>query len=118
MEEMGGRARRAGSFLPHAKVLVASSQGSARLSLTHAQGPASWSGNPDLPPEPDLSAILNARMVAEPEALRLLVEDAVAAAGRRLGAELTLERLESFSPPRPVPRHRLPASAMPPPGRY
>jgi Ni2+-binding GTPase involved in maturation of urease and hydrogenase len=117
MEEIGGRARRDGSFLPHAKVLVASSQGSARLSLTNAQGPASWSGNPDLAPEPELSAIINARMVAEPVALRGLIEDALATSSRRLQAELTLERLESFSPPRPVPRHRLPAPGQPAPGR-
>lgn len=113
LEEIGGRAHRAGSFLPHAKVLVASSLGSARLSLTHAQGPASWSGDPDLPPEVALSAIINARMVAEPAVLRILIEEAVATAGRRLGAFVTLERLECFRPPRPIPRHRLGASAMP-----
>jgi G3E family GTPase len=109
LEEIGARARRHGSFLPHAKVLVASSLGSARLSLTRAEGKASWSGDPDLRPEPELSVAINVRAVAEPEALRLLVEEAVAQAGRRLGASVTLDRLESFRPPRPVPRHRLPA---------
>ena len=105
--ELGARARQAAVFLPHAKVLVASSRGSARIALTDAEGAASWSGDPDHPPEEALSAIVNARAAMPPEALRALVEDAVAVAGRRLGAEVVTLRLECFSPPRPVPRHRL-----------
>ena len=114
---MGERLRRAGLFVPHVKVLVATSEGSARLALTRAQGPARWIGDPDLPPEKEISAIVNARAVTEPAALRALVEDAVRAAGVASGASARIGRLESFSPPRPVPRHRLPAAAVPPPGR-
>jgi hypothetical protein len=107
VHEIGGRARQAGLFLPHAKILVASSRGSARLAMTRVEGPATWSGDPDLPAEAELSAIVNARAATEPEALQALVEDAVVAAGRRLGATVAIGRLECFSPPRPVPRHRL-----------
>jgi Ni2+-binding GTPase involved in maturation of urease and hydrogenase len=107
IDELGARARRGAVFLPHAKILVASSRGSARIAMTHAEAGASWSGDPDLPPETALSAIVNARAAMPPQALRALVEDSVAAAGLRLGAEVATLRLECFSPPRPVPRHRL-----------
>jgi Ni2+-binding GTPase involved in maturation of urease and hydrogenase len=74
-------------------------------------GPLRWAGDPNLPPETETSAIVNARAAAEPGVLRTLVEDAVAAAGIRLGASVEIGRLECFSPPRPVPRHRLAVSA-------
>jgi Ni2+-binding GTPase involved in maturation of urease and hydrogenase len=106
-QEIAERARQDGLFLPHAKVLVASSRGSARLALTRAEGPLTWSGDPDLPREPELSAIVNARAATAPEALQALFEDAAAAAGRRLDATVAIGRLECFSPPPPVPRHRL-----------
>jgi Ni2+-binding GTPase involved in maturation of urease and hydrogenase len=107
MGEMGERLRRAGLYVPHVKILVATSEGSARLALTRGEGPARWVGDPDLPAEKEISAIVNARAVTEPEVLRELVEDAAHAAGVRLGASARIGRLESFSPPRPVPRHRL-----------
>jgi hypothetical protein len=115
VEEIGGRAREAGLFVPHVKALVATTSGSARLALTRAEGPARWSGDPDLPPEAELSAIVNARAVTGPEALRALVEEAVAATSVRLDASVDVGRLECFSPPRPVPRHRIagPASMRP-----
>ncbi len=105
--EMGERLRQTGLYVPHVKVLVATSEGSARLALTRGEGPARWVGDPDLPAENEVSAIVNARAVTEPAALRALVEDAVGAAGVRLGALVAVSRLECFSPPRPVPRHRL-----------
>jgi Ni2+-binding GTPase involved in maturation of urease and hydrogenase len=107
------RARQAGLFLPHAKALIATSRGSARLALTGAEAEAHWTGDPDLPAEPELSAILNARAATEPGALRTLVEETVAGAAPRLGAAMTIRRLECFSPPRPVPRHRLAAAPSP-----
>jgi G3E family GTPase len=112
--EIRQRARSADLFVPHVKVLVATSRGSARLSLTRVKGAARWEGDPDLPVETELSAIVNARAAAGPEAFRALVEDALAAAGRSTGASLAASRLECFSPSRPVPRHRLAASTMPP----
>lgn len=107
MGAIGERLRKAGLYVPHVKVLVATSDGSARLALTRGEGPARWVGDPDLPVEKEISAIVNARAVTEPELLRELVEDAARAAGVRLGASVRIGRVESFSPPRPVPRHRL-----------
>jgi G3E family GTPase len=115
LAEIRVRARQAELFVPHAKVLVATSQGSARLAFTRVEGPARWEGDPDRPAETELSAIVNARAVAEPDAFRALVEEAVAAAGPSVGVSLAIGRIECFSPPRPVPRHRLarPAGVQP-----
>jgi Ni2+-binding GTPase involved in maturation of urease and hydrogenase len=107
VDEIGERLRRASLYVPHVKVLVATSGGSARLALTRGEGPARWVGDPDMAAEDDVSAMVNARAVTEPAALRALVEDAVVAAGASLGASAKMSRLECFSPPRPVPRHRL-----------
>jgi hypothetical protein len=104
---MAAGVRALGSPLAHAKVLVASSQGAARLSLVRAGGEWTWSGDPDLPAETALSAIVNVRMVADPDALASLVRSAAGAAASALSASVTVDRLESFAPRPPVPRHRL-----------
>src|SRR5262249_22811414 len=92
---------------PHAKVLVATTHGSARLAVTRASDPPRWEGDPDPPPESALTTIVNARAVAEPDAFRALVEEAILIAGRMVGVEVAIERMECFSPARPVPRNRL-----------
>ena len=107
--EIRERARGRGLFLPHVKILVASSRGSARVALTRADGSFDWSGDPDLPAEPGLSVILNARAATSPEDLREVAAEAIAHAARQLGAAFEVDRVECFSPPRPVPRHRLAA---------
>jgi Ni2+-binding GTPase involved in maturation of urease and hydrogenase len=104
---LGAGVRGLGSPLAHAKVLVASSRGAARLSLVRAGGEWQWSGDLGLPAETALSALVNVRMVADPEALAGLVRGAVGEAARRLAASVRVDRLESFAPPAPVPRHRL-----------
>jgi Ni2+-binding GTPase involved in maturation of urease and hydrogenase len=101
------RARQAGLVVPHVKVLVATTRGSARLAVTRASDPPRWEGDPDLPAEPALTTIVNARAVAQPDAFRALVADAIGAAGRTVGAGFAIERIDCFSPSRPVPRHRL-----------
>jgi len=107
LAEIRERSRRARLFLPHVKALVTSPRGgSARLGLTRVEGEARWEGDPDLPAAAGVSAIVNARAVAEPQAFRVLVEDAVASAAARLGADLSVSRIECFRPSRPVPRHR------------
>jgi G3E family GTPase len=111
IHEIARRSREAALFLPHAKALLATSEGSAWIALTRADGALGWTADRELPPEPQLSAILNVRAAADPDALRALVEQALIAAGHRLGASVEVRRLECFSPPRPVPRHRL-ASAV------
>jgi Ni2+-binding GTPase involved in maturation of urease and hydrogenase len=111
--EIQDRIRAAGAFLPHAKILVASSRGSARIALTRAGEPPTWTGPSDLPSEPALSAIVNVRAALAPEPLRRLVEEAVGAAANGLKATVALQRLECFSPPPPVPRHRMADAAAP-----
>jgi Ni2+-binding GTPase involved in maturation of urease and hydrogenase len=101
----GMRAARA--FLPHAKVLVASSLGSARIALARTGDEPVWTGDPDLPPEPALSVIVNVRAAMPPARLELLIAEALRAVADRLDARLEVGRLECFSPPPPVPRHRL-----------
>jgi hypothetical protein len=107
MDAMQDRLRQAGLYVPHVKVLVATSQGSARLGLTRGDGPARWVGSPELPETKDISVMVNARVVTEPAVLREIVEEAAGAAAACLGALARIGRLECFSPPRPVPRHRL-----------
>lgn len=102
-------ARRREVALAHAKVLIASPEGSARVAVTSASAIPQWSGDAALGPAQELSAIVNARAGAEPDTLATIVRDAVVAAGGRLGADIRERHFECFSPPRPVPRHRLPA---------
>jgi Ni2+-binding GTPase involved in maturation of urease and hydrogenase len=104
---LAARVRGLGAPLAHAKVLVACSRGAARLSLARAGGDWQWSGDLGLPAEAALSALVNVRMVGEPEALARLVRDAAGEAARSLGAGVVEQRLESFAPEAPVPRHRL-----------
>jgi hypothetical protein len=65
-----------------------------------------WSGDPGLPPETALSVIVNVRMVADPDSLAGLVRSAAGAAASALSASVAVDRLESFAPKPPVPRHR------------
>ena len=104
--EIRQRSRRARLLLPHVKTLVAAGGRSARIALTRTEGEARWEGDAELPAATGFEAIVNARAVAQPEAFRTLVEDAVAAAAKGLGASLAIMRLECFSPARPVPRYR------------
>jgi Ni2+-binding GTPase involved in maturation of urease and hydrogenase len=105
--EIAMRVRRAGLFVAHVKTLVATSRGSAQLAFTRADGPSTWSGDPDLPAEEAVSVLLNARVVSDPPVLSALVEEAASAVALRLDAALAILRFECFAPRRPVPRHRL-----------
>lgn len=95
--------------LPHAKVLVASAEGSARVAVTSTSARPQWSGRAELGPARELSAIVNARAGTDPDTLATLVRDAVRTAGERLSARIHERHFECFSPKPPVPRHRLPA---------
>ena len=105
--EIRERILAASTFLPHAKVLLASSLGSARIALTRARDEPVGTGDADLPSEGALSAIVNVRAAMPPARLQLLVAEALRAVADRLDARLAVGRLECFSPPPPVPRHRL-----------
>ena len=105
-------ARRRGVALAHAKVLVASPEGCVRVAVTSTGGATpQWSGEPELGPAQELSAIVNARAGTDPETLATIVRDAVRAASDRLLAQTHERHFECFSPLPPVPRHRLPAPA-------
>jgi G3E family GTPase len=108
---LSGSAQRRAIALPHAKVLVATAQGSVRVAVTSTTATPQWSGGAELGPARELSAIVNARAGTDPDTLATLVRAAMGAAGARLGARIHERHFECFSPRPPVPRHRLPASA-------
>ncbi|MFM7846552.1 MAG: GTP-binding protein [Planctomycetota bacterium] len=51
--------------------------------------------------------VVNARVAIDPEALTTLVREAIAAEAARIGAQATINTLQSFRPGRPVPTHRI-----------
>jgi hypothetical protein len=110
LASLGEGARRQEMALAHAKVLIASSEGSARVAITSAAARPRWSGGAALGPARELSVIVNARAGTEPDALAAIVRAAMASAGGTLGLELSERRFECFRPPPPVPRHRFPAT--------
>jgi Ni2+-binding GTPase involved in maturation of urease and hydrogenase len=107
---LGEGARRQEMALAHAKVLIASSEGSARVAITSAAARPQWSGDAALGPARELSVIVNARAGTAPKLLAAVVRAAVASAGDLLGLELSERHFECFRPPPPVPRHRFPAT--------
>jgi G3E family GTPase len=54
--------------------------------------------------------VINARVALDPESLTRLVRDATSSVSQSMGLEITIERLQSFRPGRPVPTHRLVAN--------
>lgn len=110
LASLGEGAQRTGMALAHAKVLVATSEGSARVAITSAAARPEWSGDTALGPSRELSLILNARAGAEPSAMAAVARAAVASAGDALGLEMSERHFECFSPSRPVPQHRFPAA--------
>ena len=107
---LGEGARRQDMALAHAKVLIASAEGSARVAITSAAARPQWSGDAALGPARELSLIVNARAGTEPRALAAVVRAAVASAGDLLGLELSERHFECFRPPPPVPQYRFPAT--------
>src|SRR5260221_9184878 len=107
---LGEGARRQEMALAHAKVLIASSEGSARVAITSNAAKPQWSGNALLGPARELSVIVNARAGTEPDCLAATVRAAVASVGHLLGIELSERHFECFRPPPPVPRHRFSAT--------
>jgi Ni2+-binding GTPase involved in maturation of urease and hydrogenase len=110
LTSLGEGARRQGMPLAHAKVLIASSEGSARVAVTSAAARPQWSGDAALGPARELSVIVNARAGGEPDRLAAMVRAAVASAGTLLDLELSERHFECFRPSPPVPRHRFPAT--------
>ena len=110
LASLGESARRQEMALAHAKVLIATSEGSARVAVTSAAARPEWSGDAGLGPARELSVIVNARAGTEPDALAAIVRAAAASAGDLLGLRLSERRFECFSPSRPVPQHRLAAT--------
>jgi Ni2+-binding GTPase involved in maturation of urease and hydrogenase len=106
---LGEGARGQEMALAHAKVLIASSEGSARVAVTSAAARPQWSGDAALRPARELSVIVNVRAGTRPPALAAVVRAAVASAADLLGLDLLERHFECFRPPPPVPRHRFPA---------
>jgi hypothetical protein len=108
---MGKGAARLGMALAHAKVLIATAEGSARVAITSAGATPEWSGATALGAARELTVILNARAGTGPKTMTAIVRAATASAGDLLGLELSERHFECFSPSRPVPQHRFPYSA-------
>ena len=106
---VSNEARRRGVVLAHAKVLVATSEGSVRVAVTSTAQAPHWSGGSDLGPAAELSAIVNVRAGTDPDTLATLVRDAVRGASERVPSRIHERHFECFSPKPPVPRHYLPA---------
>ncbi|MFI5006577.1 MAG: GTP-binding protein [Solirubrobacterales bacterium] len=111
LSSLGKGAGRLGMALAHAKVLIATAEGSARVAITSAGATPEWSGATALPAARELTVIVNARAGTGPKTMTAIVRAAAASAGDLLGLELSERHFECFSPSRPVPQHRFPASA-------
>lgn len=90
--------RVAESAIAHLKVLLVSAEASDRIALTTSIGQAKWDGEGNLGLVREASAVINARVGANPMELRRMVESALQAAALDLGLSATVQHLESFAP--------------------
>jgi Ni2+-binding GTPase involved in maturation of urease and hydrogenase len=86
------------SAIAHVKILLVTSGASDRIALTTGASAAAWDGEGNLGLVSKASAVINARVGANPEALRRMVESALQAAAREQGVSATMQHLESFAP--------------------
>jgi len=90
--------RVAESAIAHLKILLVSAEGSDRIALTTSVSQAAWDGEGNLGLVREASAVINARVGANPRDLRRIVESALQAAAREQGVSATVQDLESFAP--------------------
>jgi G3E family GTPase len=95
--------RIAGWAIAHVKIMLVTAEGNDWIALTGSQGPAAWGGNHELPPCREASTIVNARVVADPLQLRLMIEECVQKVVNGSNLKATVRHLESFSPLPPKP---------------
>ena len=93
----------------HLKVVGVADGGFGVANLTSGAGPVTLSAASDrkVPAGATAELIVNARVAGDPDELRRLVGEAVAAACDAVGATATLRGERAFRPGRPVPTHRM-----------
>jgi G3E family GTPase len=104
MASVQGSCRSVGWSVAHVKIMFVTADGNNWIALTESQGPAVWGGGSrELSPCLEASMIVNARVVADPLQLRLLIEECVQKVTNRRDIETRVRHLESFSPLPPKP---------------
>lgn len=94
----------------HLKVHLEVAGAATKASLVSLAGPLEFDRD-DLAPQTEVVGLINARIGCPPETLGAAVRSAVRTADAATGATSVVERLDCFSPARPVPTHRIPAGA-------
>jgi G3E family GTPase len=92
-----------GWSVAHVKIMLLTADGNNWIALTDSRGPAVWGGSHELSPCLEASMIVNARVVADPLQLRLLIEECVQKVTHSRDIKATVRHLESFSPLPPKP---------------
>jgi G3E family GTPase len=93
--------RAAESAIAHLKILLVSTKASDRIALTTTDGHAAWDRNGNLGLVREASVIINARVGANPDELRHMVESALQVAAGQHGISAMVQNLESFAPSPP-----------------
>lgn len=100
----------ADALVGHLKLQMAAGAGLTKASTISLARPLEFDRD-DVPPSGRLVGLVNARIGATPEALEAAVRTAVRGADEATGTSSTVDQMACFSPSRPVPTHRIPASA-------
>ena len=112
LEEVMTSATRANAGVAHVKAWIDTPAGSVRGHIVGNGGP------PDIivtgAPAREARVLVNARVSASPEALEQWVGQAIRRAGDALDVPFQETGGRAFSPPRPIPLHRLLPAAQPP----
>ncbi len=82
----------------HVKIMFVTAEGNDWIALTESEGRAAWGGSRELPPCREASVIVNARVAADPERLRLMIEECVHQLTESRGITATVSHIESFAP--------------------
>jgi G3E family GTPase len=107
MERMQTRLVAASAQIAHLKILLTSQGGKLKMSITSNSGTPSAEGA--APSSPFATLVINARVRANPEELKAIVERCVKdAAGKAMAADIV--EITSFRPSRPNPVHRFTAT--------
>lgn len=93
--------RVAESAIANVKILLVSAEGSERIGVTTNVSKAAWDGEGKLGIVREASAVINARIGANHEKVRRIVESALQAAAQEQGVSVTVQNLESFAPSPP-----------------
>jgi Ni2+-binding GTPase involved in maturation of urease and hydrogenase len=99
-----------GTLVGHLKLHLEAEGAATKASLVGFGRPIEFDRD-ELAPTTACTGLVNARIGTTPEALDAAVRVALAAADRASGTVSSVDRLDCFSPSRPVPTHRIPAGA-------